>query len=89
MQQSSATKRRDAICSMRTTCIVYMLGPDFFRTHNDSVDVAYSVSTSFICIFTYPCIYAHAYCARELNGSCDVYEQSVIKWCQSKRKSPR
>ena len=22
---------------------------------NDSVDVAYSVSTSFICIFTYPC----------------------------------
>ena len=33
--------------------------------------------------------YAHAYCARELNGSCDVYVQSTIKWRRSKRKSPR
>ena len=29
--------------------------------------------------------YAHAYCA----GSCDVYMQSTIKWCRSKRKSPQ
>ena len=33
--------------------------------------------------------YAHAYCPRELNGSCDVYMQSTIKWRRSKRKSPR
>ena len=33
--------------------------------------------------------YAHACCARELNGSCDVYVQSTIKWCRSKRKSSR
>ena len=32
--------------------------------------------------------YAHAYCPRELNGSCDVYMQSTIKWRRSKRKSP-
>ena len=28
-------------------------------------------------------------CTRELNGSCDVYVQSTIKWRRSKRKSPR
>ena len=33
--------------------------------------------------------YAHAYCARELNGSCEVYMQSTIKCRRSKRKSPR
>ena len=37
----------------------------------------------------YPYTYAHAYCARELNGSCDVYVQSTIKWRRSKRKLPR
>ena len=33
--------------------------------------------------------YAHAYCPRELNGNCDMYVQSTIKWRRSKRKSPR
>ena len=33
--------------------------------------------------------YTHAYYARKLNGSCDVYVQSTIKWRRSKRKSPR
>ena len=41
-------------CNMAHATVVH----DFFRTHNDSVDIAYSVSTSFICIFTYPCIYS-------------------------------
>ena len=34
--------------------------------------------------------YAHAHCARELNGSCDVYVRAINdKWRRSKRKSPR
>ena len=51
-------------------------------------EMPYVVRALYTCI-AYTYMYEHPYCTRELNGSCDVYVQSTIKWHRSKRKSPR
>ena len=37
-------------------------------------------------LYIYTCVHVRAcvFCTRELNGSCDVYVQSTIKWRRSK-----
>ena len=94
MQQSSATQslhlsfwglRKIVACSHSSSQCLLVSTVSLIIFYPGLALTAVCGETYVVHIHVHACVL----CTRELNGSCDVYVQSTIKWRRSKRKSPR